>query len=398
MEAGAIVELKPEINVNLEKPYTAPVPSISISRVQKTHAPKTTVFSGAFPYFSRLDELTKYSETASQESRYGSTRKYFLSNFGINVDEIKIDPKLSSKDKIAGRWRQEHTCNLETLLVNELLKQYDIELIDLGFFTDHYTGQSSEKKFLTTNVRIYENGIVHPERIIAKPKEREVMRNIRTVDDRSLKEYHENLYKKMVGKPWTDVSDFFSQFLVQYLEKTAERPKLWIEGDDGLARSLAWDDGLKKYIGFEKKPESKETLRYDLETIMDYASKNKARPDGEFNYRNIYPALLGLTSFVPLVYPWEDDDPQIQKFAGEFYEKTKEFTGVKIPTIPFFNINGYQSARRLFGNRPEQTIILSDIAIPTGTPKDSLYETSVSIGVDMINKMREEVKNKKEAR
>ncbi len=401
MEAGAIVELKPEINADVGKTYTAPTPSINISRVSNTHAPKTTTFSGAFPYFLGLDGLIKYSEVLSQESRQDNTRKYFLSNFGINVDDIKIDQKLSSSDVVAGRWRQEHTYNLETLLVNELLKRYDIELLDIGFFTDHYTGQSSEKKFLTTNVRVYEEGIVHPERIIAKPKEREVMRNIQTINGQSLKEYHENLYKRMIGKPWIDVSDFFSRLLMEYLEKSDLRPqKIWIEGDDGLARSLTWNKELRKYIGFEKKPESeeKEIVPYDLETIIDYADKNKARPDGEFNYRNIYPALLGLTSFVPLVYPWEDDDAQIQKFAGEFYEKTREFTGAKIPTIPFFNLNGYQSARRLLGNRPEQTIILSDIEIPTGTLKDSIYGTSVDIGVDIINRMREEVKNRKEAR
>lgn len=152
---------------------------------------------------------------------------------------------------------------------------------------------------------------------IAKPEEKEVLREIITTSGEKLPEYHWKIYELNPK----DCSYMFSQFLAEYLNAGNITERVWIQKENnGRVKEYPFDWDKENKCYYSQK--LCETLT--KEEVIELAEKNKVRPDAKDYYEKLYLFIPGILypNFVLMEVPWENEDEKIQKIARKGYENS----------------------------------------------------------------------------
>jgi len=278
-----------------------------------------------------LRDLKKELNDGNRQEAEVRARRY-LTSIGINPDEL---PMPDFDELTVGMYRQVPTSNLESVVVKNLLDTYGIRRTDIGLYSDHYVSSSSYKSSLV-RPRTW-NGHVRKKKL-AKPREGEVLREIKTLTGERLTGHHENLYRERIASDMDEYSELYSKVLEESLSNGHIHKRVWVM-EDGLAKPYMWDE--------EKRLYRSKNGEKSLEDVITLSSRSLARPDAGWYYSNIHlfqPGIL-LQNFVMVECPWEMEDEKIRGYAEKSYAKVMEITGTFPDLTPTGNF--YQDSRRI---------------------------------------------------
>ncbi len=321
-----------------------------------------------FPYVLSPKALKEEVKKRKESNVRERAAKYLKEKWGIDADSLPLPEPEEETLTVA---RQIATSNIEICGLKNLAENYGLDFGTAELTIDNFVWGNPLKKSYVHNRIVNERKI--EKKKIAKPKDGEVLRCIKTLEDILLPEYHhKRYYEKVIRKEKNDLSDIFACALSQSLENGRTPKAVWII-ENGRSEKGVWDEKEKVYIL------RKSGRKMKIEEVMEYAEKSKARPDASWYYTNLYLLLPGILceEMALLVTPWEEDEEKIKSLAKKGYEEVKRATGVYPLTVPFYDPNKNERAKIRFGKNPGCVLVEEEVDVkhnPSGNfYKDSKY-------------------------
>ena len=240
--------------------------------------------------------------------------------------------------------------------VKHLANLFGFDFEALEFTIDTFTWSNPLKKSYVHNRIAADRRIVKKK--IAMPRNGDVLRCIETFENVRLAEYHEKLYDKAIASPRQELSHIFAGALLQSLERGNVPERVWII-KGRRSEPAVWNEERKKYVLMKTGQEM------EVEEVMDYAERGRARPDASWYFERIYLFLPGILceNLAFFVTPWENDDEKIKSIAKRSYEAVKRAAGVYPLTVPFFDSNLDERAKTKLGKYPGYTLVEESVSV-----------------------------------